>query len=92
MGTAIVTITIMPENPEINLEEVKVKALEEIKVYAGDTENKVEIEPIAFGLKALKIIFVVDEAKGSPDVVADKIVKIEGVQSAEVSDVRRAIG
>ncbi|MBW3003846.1 elongation factor 1-beta [Candidatus Woesearchaeota archaeon] len=92
MGTAIVTIKIMPETPEVNLEEVQVKALELIKGYAGDTENKIEIEPIAFGLKALNIIFVVDEAKGSPDAVADKITEIEGVQSAEVTDVRRAIG
>lgn len=92
MAKAIVTITIMPENPEVNLEDLQSKALDLIKDFAGDTENKIEIEPIAFGLKALKILFVVDEAKGSPDAVSEKIAAIDGVMSAEVSDVRRAIG
>ena len=35
---------------------------------------------------------VVDEAKGSPDQVSEKIAALEGVNSAEVTDVRRAIG
>ncbi|MEA3430670.1 MAG: elongation factor 1-beta [Nanoarchaeota archaeon] len=92
MGTAIATITIMPVTPDVNLDDVQVKALEMIKAFAGDRETKIEIEPIAFGLKALKILFVMDEDKGSPDIVAEKIIAIEGVQSAEVTDVRRAIG
>ena len=65
---------------------------EKIAAFAGQGETKTEIEPIAFGLKALKIIFVMDEAKGSPDPVAEEIVQIKGVNSAEISDVRRAIG
>ncbi|MFC1686899.1 elongation factor 1-beta family protein [Nanoarchaeota archaeon] len=48
--------------------------------------------PIAFGLKAINIIFAMDEAKGSPDVLEEKITAIDGVQSFEVIDVRRAIG
>ena len=43
------------------------------------TETKTEQEPIAFGLKALKIIFVMDEAKGSTDELESKIKEIEGV-------------
>ena len=49
-------------------------------------------ESIGFGLKALKIIFVMDENKGSPDPVAEKISEMEGVNSAEITDVRRALG
>ena len=92
MGTAIVTIKIMPESPEVDLDQVKEKLAVIIKEFAGDRETKTEIEPIAFGLKALKFIFVMDESLGSPDPVAEKAETIEGVQSAEVSDVRRAIG
>ena len=34
------------------------------------------LQPIGFGLKALKIIFVMDENKGSPDPVAEKVKSI----------------
>jgi elongation factor 1-beta len=92
MGTAIVTLTIMPETPEIDLEAMKDKVAGLVKEFAGDRETKVEIEPVAFGLKALKYIFVMDEDLGSPDIVAEKVQALEGVQSSEVSDVRRAVG
>jgi translation elongation factor EF-1beta len=38
------------------------------------------------------MIFVMDEAKGSPEPLEKDIAKIKGVQSVEVIDVRRAIG
>ncbi|MFC1742066.1 elongation factor 1-beta [Nanoarchaeota archaeon] len=92
MGTAVVTLDIMPESTEIDLEKVQEEVTKLVKEFAGDRDTKAEIEPVAFGLKKLKYIFVMDEELGSPDVVADKIVELEGVQAAEVSDVRRAIG
>ena len=92
MANAIVTVKIMPDSPDVNLDELEGKAMQLIKEFAGDTETKTSQEPIAFGLKAINIIFVVDEAKGSPDVVAEKIAEIDDVNSCEVTDVRRAIG
>ena len=53
---------------------------------------KIEEQPIAFGLKALNIIFVMDEAKGSTEPLEDSVSDIEGVQSVEITDVRRAVG
>jgi len=95
MAIAVVTVKIMPESPEINLDELTPKVQELIKEFTerdSPEDQKVEIEPVAFGLKAIKIIFTMDESKGSPDVIEDKITGIEGVQSFEVVDVRRAIG
>jgi elongation factor 1-beta len=95
MATVVITVKIMPESPEVNLDEVKEKVQAVIREFTerDDPEDqKVEIELIAFGLKALKIIFAMDETKGSPDVLERKMVEIEGVQSFEVTDVRRAIG
>ena len=92
MANAIVTLKIMPTTPETNLEELQKKALKEIAQFNDNKETKISIEPIAFGLKAIIIIFVMDEAKGSPDAVAEKIANFEDVNSAEVTDVRRAIG
>jgi translation elongation factor aEF-1 beta len=92
MGTAVVTLDIMPESTEVELEKVQEEVTKLVKEFAGDRDTKATIEPVAFGLKMLKYIFVMDEQLGSPDVVAEKIKELEGVQSAEVSDVRRAIG
>jgi len=92
MANAIVTVKIMPSSPDIDLKKLEEEAKKLISSFAGRGETKIEIEPIAFGLKALKIIFVMDEKKGSPDPVAEKINELEGVNSAEIVDVRRAIG
>ena len=91
MAQAIVTLKIMPESPDIDLKEIEIAATQEIKVFGGEV-GKVEIEPIAFGLKALNLIFVMDEAKGSTESLENIIAKIPGVQSVDVTDVRRAIG
>ncbi|MBW2989180.1 elongation factor 1-beta [Candidatus Woesearchaeota archaeon] len=92
MAKAVITLKIMPESPEIDLAKVEEEAKKAIAEFAGEGETKTEIEPVAFGLKALKILFVMDESKGSPDPVAEKITGMEGVNSAEIIDVRRAIG
>ena len=63
-----------------------------IKSFAGTDDYKVSVEPIAFGLKAVKIMFVMDEDKGSTDDLEADIETIDGVNSVEVTDVRRAIG
>jgi len=92
MAQVIVTVKIMPASPETNLGEVEKNAKALIVNFAGAGDTKTEITPIAFGLKSLSIIFVMDESLGSPDPVAEKIAELDTVNSAEISDVRRAIG
>ena len=95
MAVAVVTIKVMPISPEVDLEEIKGKVQAVIREFTGrndPADQKTDIEPVAFGLNALKIIFTMDEAQGSPDVIEDKVTAIEGVQSFEVTDVRRAVG
>ena len=92
MANAVVTLQIMPDSPEADMEALKKKAVKEVKTFNENKEIKTSIEPVAFGLNALKIIFVMNEAKGSPDVVAEKISEFREVNSAQITDVRRAIG
>jgi elongation factor 1-beta len=92
MANAIVTIKIMPESPEVDLVDLEKKAMEIIRQANDNKETKIAIEPIAFGLKAINITFVIDEKKGSPDPIAESIAKFPNVASAEITDVRRAIG
>ncbi len=91
MAEVVVTIKIMPEDPGVDLNKLEKEAKIKISDFGGEV-GKVETEAIAFGLKALKLIFVMDESKGSPDPLEKSIESLEGVKSAEVTDVRRAIG
>jgi len=92
MAKVVVTVKIMPESPEVDLAAIEKSAKKKIALFAGKGETKTEIEPVAFGIKSLKILFVSDESKGSPDAMVEGIAQIDGVNSAEVVDVRRAIG
>lgn len=92
MANAVVTIKVMPESPDVNLEELEVKVKEKIVEFAGEGDMKVDIQPVAFGLKSMNIIFVMDEAKGSTEPLEKAVEDIEGVASIEVTDVRRAVG
>jgi len=92
MAKVVATIKIMPKSPETDLDEIEGQAKTKIIDFSQSKELKTEQEPVAFGLKALKIIFVMDESKGSIDPLEESIKKISGVNSVEVVDVRRAIG
>ena len=81
----------MPQTPDINLEGIQEKATAAINEFGGEV-GKVDIQPIAFGLNALNLIFVMDENKGSTESLENEITEFEGVQSVEVTDVRRALG
>ena len=92
MADVIVTLKIMPDSPEIDMEDLKKRANEQISSYVGETDIKDEIEPVAFGLKALKLTFVMNEDKGSTEELEKAISEMDGVNSVECVDVRRAIG
>ena len=92
MARVVVSLRIMPQGTDIDISGLEVKAKNEIVDFCGSEEFKAEVQPIAFGLKALNLIFVMDESKGSTEELEKNIAQIEGVESVEVIDVRRAIG
>ena len=92
MADVVITFRIMPQSPMVDLSKIEAHIKNEIADFCASKEFKTQIEPIAFGLKALNIIFVMDENKGSTEKLENKISQIDGVESVEVTDVRRAIG
>ena len=92
MARVVVTFRIMPNGIDVDLSKIEIEAKNEIVHFCHSDEFRTTIQPIAFGLKALEIIFVMDEAKGSTEVLEQKVAAIHGVESVEVTDVRRAIG
>ena len=92
MANVIITLKIMPDSVDVDLHKIEADAKKKIIDFAGPGDTKIEEVPIAFGLKALQIIFVMDEDKGSTEKLEDDIKEIEGVKSVEVTDVRQAVG
>lgn len=90
MATAIITIKLMMDSPETDVKAVEEKAKEVLKANGGDF-YKSEVEEVAFGLKALNLVFTCNEKLGS-DSFEDKLGEIEGVGNAQCTDFRRTIG
>ena len=91
MAQVVITFRVMPESPDSDLKQIEKMANDAIKRFGGEV-GKVEIKPFAFGLNAINIYFVMDEAKGSTEELEKEIKGMEGIASVEVTDVRRAIG
>jgi elongation factor 1-beta len=83
-SNVVMKVKVMPESPETDLESIK----QEIKEKA-DVHEIVE-QPVAFGLVAL-IVTIVWPEDTDPDLLEDALMKIEGVSSIEVLDVRRLL-
>jgi len=92
MAQVIVTIKIMPESPEVSLEDLKSEVESKIKKFAENTPVRFEELPIGFGLSSLNVTFSMDEAGESTDKLEEDLKRIEGISNAEVVDMRRALG
>ena len=90
MGTALITIKIMPKSPQADLEAIQEKAKQVVEEKGGKTPST-KTEPIAFGLNAVILNFSMDESL-SQDNFEAPLKEIEQVNSVEVIDFRRAFG
>ncbi len=90
MAQAILTVKLMMDSPEVDLAKIEKLAKSVVSELKGEV-GKVEIEPVAFGLKALKLYIVLDEVLGT-DIFEEKLKEIEHVQNVETVDFRRALG
>jgi elongation factor 1-beta len=82
MGSVAVIARVMPDSPEVNLDQLK-KALKE--KLPGIQE--IREEPIGFGLKALKLVAIVNDAGGETDAIEKSLSEVAGVERAEIIEV-----
>ena len=86
MGEAAVRLKVMPVSMDVDLK----KLAEEIKkvVPSFARLHAIEEMPIAFGLKALIVVTIMDDKGGrSPDEIEEAVRKLPDVESAEVEEV-----
>jgi elongation factor 1-beta len=79
MGDVAIILKIMPESPDIDLEELK----QMIRSRVPETQDIAE-DPIGFGLSALKVAVVVPDSEGATDVIEETLRSLDGVSSAEI--------
>ncbi len=91
MAQVVITLKIMPEAPDTDLGMIEEEASKLVSEFGGKVA-RAEHEPVAFGIKAVKLIFSMDEDIGSTEELENSISSLEGVMSAEVVDVRRTLG
>ena len=90
MATVVVTLKIMPGGTDVDLDTIKDKAVKLVSEFGGEVGKSIR-EPIAFGLVALILMFIMDESIGSTEELEKSISQLDDVSSCEVTDVRRAI-
>lgn len=91
MAKVVITLKVMPIDPKVDFKKLEIQLKDKVSEYGGEV-GRIELEPIAFGLKAIKIIFLIPEDKGGTDDLEMDIKGMHDVNSVEVIDVRRAIG
>ncbi len=76
MRNVAVTFKIMPESPDTDLEEIKKEISKKMEIKDS------KIEPVAFGLKALRILVVVPDK--SIENIEKDIKSVNGISDVEV--------
>jgi elongation factor 1-beta len=82
MGSVAVIVRIMPESPDVDLEKLKASLKKKLPGIRDIRE-----EPIGFGLRALKLAAVVNDAGGETDAIEQSLSEVAGVERAEVIEV-----
>jgi translation elongation factor aEF-1 beta len=85
MADVIVGFKVMPASVEENLDRIESEIKEKIK------PQKMSREDIAFGLVAILIVKIVEDAEGTLDVVEKQLRAIKGVGEVEVTGITRSL-
>ncbi|WP_254862905.1 elongation factor 1-beta [Halovivax gelatinilyticus] len=87
MGKVAAKIKVMPNSPEIDLDELQDRL--ESSLPEGAKINGVEREDVAFGLVALFPTVIVPDGSGGTEAVEESFTDVDGVESVGVENVGR---
>jgi translation elongation factor aEF-1 beta len=83
MAQVIVGLKVLPKTVEVDLDKL------EEKIKAAIDPEKIQREPIAFGLVAFLIVKYVQDAEGEMEKIESKLKAIEEVGEVEVTAISR---
>jgi len=82
MGDVAINYRLLPESPDVNLEELTARI--EAALPTGVKLHKSTTKPFAFGLSAIEILVVMKDTGGLSDQTEENLQKVEGIQSVEL--------
>lgn len=83
MGSVAITYRLMPEDVDTDLKPIQ----EGVRTIVGQALKGMQVKDVAFGLKALLALVVVDDASGAGTKIEGELGTIPGVASVEAIDV-----
>ena len=75
MGEVVVILKIMPESPDVDLEKIQA----DIRAKVSGIED-MKVEPIGFGLSAIKIAMITEDDEGAGDKIEGLFSQIPGMK------------
>ncbi len=85
MGDVAVLLKILPTDVELDIDALKENVIGKVKPLCEI--NKVEINEVGFGLKAIKLQVIVPDQEGKIDLVEQAISSVEGVGQVDTEEV-----
>jgi len=88
MARVLVLLKVFPEDINIDLEDLKRRIKEKLPENYEIARH--DVEPIAFGLKALRLyVLIPEETEGGTETLEKTVESVEGVSQVEVEAVHR---
>ena len=85
MSEVIVGLKVMPKTVEVNLDNL------EEKIKAAIRPEKIEREPIAFGLVVFHVVKFIPDAGGELEKIENKLKSIPEIGEIEVTEVTKSL-
>lgn len=83
----VARIRVMPLGVDTDLEKIK-KELKSVVDEFGKL-HKTEVRPIAFGLKSIEAVLLLNDEKGGLEEIESQVRKLDGVSGVEIFEVSR---
>lgn len=83
MRKVAVTFRVMPEGVEVDLDAVQSRLRDSLRKRL----KKLEVKPVAYGLRAIEAIVILEDAAGEMERVESLLLQIPGVGGVETTEV-----
>jgi len=86
MGKVIITLRIMPEDLDVDIDSILDKVKEEISKIGGNYLQHYT-KPLAFGINAIEVKFTYPDKEFKEEEFIERVSSIKGVSSVEIINV-----
>ncbi len=83
MGTVAITFRVMPEGLDVDFDDLR----DRVRKTLGASFRSMEEAPVAFGLRAILAVAMIDDLSGGSEQLEQDLATIPGVGSVETVDV-----